>query len=238
MGQRGVDRPFRSPSYEPGVIIMNYFILEKKGESKAKKSIRFLVPRVSIFNFLLFCCYETIERVPMSISYQGYRQAPGVQFKGLHWIRCAENLTSRLEAGALAPNRPKLNIGKNMAAARPGSGVIHEPQSVTSDLQAVKRCRIAAQMAGSTGILPCCVMHVFNDFFSRRGINVCPVCEASLSHHILYLGNLVAVYTCITYFLFGKKKEITKQKKENKARHCNNFEADLLSETGNLIVTK
>ena len=31
--------------------------------------------------------------------------------------------------------RSKLNIGKNMAAARPGSGIIHEPRSVTSDLQ-------------------------------------------------------------------------------------------------------
>ena len=37
----------------------------------------------------------------------------------------------------LATNKGKVEtLGKNMAAARPGSGVIHEPRSVTSDLQA------------------------------------------------------------------------------------------------------
>ena len=37
---------------------------------------------------------------------------------------------SRLAASSLYQPRSKLNIGKNMAAARPGSGVIHEPRSV------------------------------------------------------------------------------------------------------------
>ena len=38
-------------------------------------------------------------------------------------------------------------------------------------------------------------------------MNVCPICEASLIHYTLYMGNLVAVYTCITYFPVGKKKK-------------------------------
>ena len=51
---------------------------------------------------------------------------------------------------------------------------------------AMKRCPIAAKIAGSIGILPCCVL---NDFF--RSMNVSPICEASLSHHTLCMGNLV-----------------------------------------------
>ena len=47
---------------------------------------------------------------------------------------------------------------------------------------AMKRCQIAAKIAGSIGILPCCVSTIF----SHRGMNVCPMCEASLNHHTLY----------------------------------------------------
>ena len=49
----------------------------------------------------------------------------------------------------------------------------------------------AAKIAGLIGILPCCVL---NNFFTSRGMNVCPIYEASLSHHTLYLGNLVPMY--------------------------------------------
>ena len=34
--------------------------------------------------------------------------------------------------------------------------------------------------------------------FKHGGINICPICEASLIHHI-NMGNLVAAYTCVTY---------------------------------------
>ena len=36
--------------------------------------------------------------------------------------------------------RTKLNLGENMVSAQPVSGVIHEPQIMTSDLQANKVC--------------------------------------------------------------------------------------------------
>ena len=47
----------------------------------------------------------------------------------------------------------KVNIGKNMAAAQPGSGVIHEPRSVTSDLQA--RMRAARMCAAPLSACTC-----------------------------------------------------------------------------------
>ena len=50
-----------------------------------------------IMKFSCDLCLVLIRLVP-SISYQGYRQAPGVPFKGFHWIRCAEGLVSRFEA--------------------------------------------------------------------------------------------------------------------------------------------
>ena len=52
--------------------------------------------------------------------------------------------------------------------------------------------------------MPCCV---FKRLFPHRGMNVCLICEASLSHHTLYMGNLVAVYICITYFPVGGGKK-------------------------------
>ena len=48
-------------------------------------------------------------------------------------------------------------------------------------------------------------------------MNICPICEASLSYHTLYVGNLVPAYTCITYFPVAKKKDY--QKKINKKMH-------------------
>ena len=49
----------------------------------------------------------------------------------------------------------------------------------------MKRCPIAAKIAGSIGILPCCAL---NDFLLHMGMNVWPIYEASLSHHTLYMG--------------------------------------------------
>ena len=43
----------------------------------------------------------------------------------------------------------------------------------------MKRCPIAAKIAGSTGIMP---------IFSLRGMNVCPICEASVSHYTFVYG--------------------------------------------------
>ena len=45
-----------------------------------------------------------------------------------------------------------------------------------------------AKIAGSIGILP---RRVLNDFFTfYKGMNVCPICAASLSHHTLCMGNI------------------------------------------------
>ena len=79
---------------------------------------------------------------------------------------------------------------------------------------AMKRCPIAAKIAGSIRILPCCVL---NDF-SRRVMYVCPICEASLSHHTLYMGHFVAAYTML------EKRRLQIQIK--KTRHRTDFEAD------------
>ena len=43
----------------------------------------------------------------------------------------------------------------------------------------------------------------FKRLFLHRGMNVC---EASLSHHTLYMGNLVPAYTMYHDFPAGKKK--------------------------------
>ena len=93
---------------------------------------------------------------PLSLSYQ--RQPRLRASTILNWIRQRSTATLRGArmnatmwvrtsavqiAGRIARGRPssrassKLNLRENnMAAARPVSGVIHEPQSVTSDLQA------------------------------------------------------------------------------------------------------
>ena len=42
-------------------------------------------------------------------------------------------------------------------------------------------------------------------FHSHWSMYVCPICEASLIHHTLYMRHLVAAYTCITYFPVRKK---------------------------------
>ena len=48
---------------------------------------------------------SAIDWSPVFILYHGYRQAPCVPFKGFHWIRCAEYLTSCFEARGLATNQ-------------------------------------------------------------------------------------------------------------------------------------
>ena len=60
---------------------------------------------------------------------------------------------------------------------------------------AMKRCPIAAQIAGLIGILPHCVLNYFSQ---RSSINVWPICVASLSHHTLCMGNLVCFNKCIS----------------------------------------
>ena len=82
----------------------------------------------------------------------------------------------------------------------------HRPARLHFKFQffAMKRYPTAAKIAELIGILP-----------SHRGKNVCPICEASLSHHTLYMGNLVPAYTCITYFPVGKNKKRL-PKKHNK----------------------
>ena len=42
---------------------------------------------------------------------------------------------------------------------------------------------------------------------SHRGMNVCLICEASLSHHTLYMGNLVPAYTMYHVFPCWQKRE-------------------------------
>ena len=69
----------------------------------------------------------------------------------------------------------------------------------------MKRCPIAAKIAGSIAILPCCVLKVF----SHRGINVCPICEASLSHYTLYARKFGSP---VSYFPVGQKKRRTKKR--------------------------
>ena len=74
---------------------------------------------------------------------------------------------------------------------------------------------IAAKIAGLIGILPCCVLN----YFSHKGINICPICAASLSHHTLCMGKfgLVSINansnrcSCIGYNLTSLPS-ITKQK--------------------------
>ena len=64
--------------------------------------------------------------------------------------------------------------------------------------EGMKRYPIAAKIAGSIWwFLLCCVL---NDFLTHC-MNVCPICEASLSHHTLYHGKLLVPASCITYLL-------------------------------------
>ena len=56
------------------------------------------------------------------------RTIQGISLDTLCW---RSDVTLRGSRASYQP-RSKLNVGENMAAARPGSGVIHEPRSVTS----------------------------------------------------------------------------------------------------------
>ena len=67
---------------------------------------------------------------------------------------------------------------------------------------------------------------VFEMTFSHRGMNVCPICEASLSHHTLCMKFGPSVYSSM-YFPVGQKNVKKKKKNLKKARHCSDFEADL-----------
>ena len=66
-------------------------------------------------------------------------------------------------------------------ASDPRVGIFNFPFPPPPFFWAMKQCPTAAKIAGSIGILPYCVL---NDF-SHRGMNVCPICEASLSHDTL-----------------------------------------------------
>ena len=56
----------------------------------------------------------------------------------------------------------------------------HSSELLVFSLFAIKRCPIAAKIAGSIGILPCFVLNNF--FFDMGGLYVCPICAASLRH--------------------------------------------------------
>ena len=47
----------------------------------------------------------------------------------------------------------------------------------------------------------------FKRLFPHRGMNVCLICEASLSQHTLYMGNLVPMYTMFYVFPCWPKKK-------------------------------
>ena len=69
------------------------------------------------------------RRGPLSLYYQGERQALGMLFIELHWIRCAR-----------VPHwSPVRSLGYQRASyqPRPVFGVIHEPRSVALNLQAI-----------------------------------------------------------------------------------------------------
>ena len=69
---------------------------------------------------------------------------------------------------------------------------------------AMKRCPIAVRIAGSIRILPFCAL---NDFFHVRVWTF-----ASLSHHTLYMGNLVPAYTMYHVLPCWQKKRWPKKK--------------------------
>ena len=54
------------------------------------------------------------------------------------------------------------------------------------------------------------------------GMNIYPICEASLSHHTLYMGHLVPAYTMYHVFPCWKKRKMA----NIKAHHRTDFEAD------------
>ena len=69
----------------------------------------------------------------------------------------------------------------------------------------MKRCPIAAVIAGSIGILPCCV---FTMTCWTRGMNVCPISEGPSQPP--YFGKIylvpITACTCITYFTGWQKR--------------------------------
>ena len=96
-------------------------------------------------------------------------------------------------------------------------------------LVAMKRCPIAAKVAGSIGIRPYCVLNDFSH--TCRGMNVCLICEASLSHHTLYMGNLGPRVYNVSYITLLAKQKYGKKK----AHHHTDFEANRWPETGDFF---
>ena len=80
----------------------------------------------------------------------------------------------------------------------------------------MKRCPIAAIIARSIGILPCCAL---NNFFSHRGMNVCLIVRLLLATILCIWEICSPRIQCITYFPAG-------QKRGQKARPRTDFQAD------------
>ena len=62
--------------------------------------------------------------------------------------------------------------------------------------------------------LPCCV---FKWLFSHMGMNVCPICEASLSHHILCVLEIWSGSIIASLHRFGRRP-MTRKPKRNEAK--------------------
>ena len=73
---------------------------------------------------------------------------------------------------------------------------------------AIKCCLIAAKIAGSIGILPCCIL---NDFFHTGAWTFARFVRPLLATILCIIWNLVPAYTCITYFPVGKKRASSHQ---------------------------
>ena len=75
-------------------------------------------------------------------------------------------------------------------------------------LFAMKRCLIATKIAGSIGILLCCVL---NDFFHTGAWTFARFVRPLLAAILCIMWNLVPAYTCITYFPVCKKSASSHQ---------------------------
>ena len=92
---------------------------------------------------------------------------------------------------------------------------------------AMKWCPIAAKIAGLIGILPCCVL---NNFFPIGVWTFCLICEASLSHHTLYMGKIGPHIHVSRISLLAKKKDYPQKK-----HYHIDFEANWWLETGDFF---
>ena len=93
----------------------------------------------------------------------------------------------------------------------------------------MKRCPIAAKIAGLIGILPCCVS---NDIFHIRGMSVCPdLWGLSQPPYFMYgkfclVAITAYIHTCISYFTGWQKRKDYQKKREKST----DFEADLFGD--------